>query len=77
MSKQLTKYLNDLEKTYEVLIDDRTESTGVKFNDSDLIGSPYKLIIGKKFDEGIVELIDEIKGTRTEISLKDSLKLKL
>lgn len=76
-SKQLTKYLNDLEKTYEVLIDDRTESTGVKFNDSDLIGSPYKLIIGKKFDEGIVELIDEIKGTRTEISLKDSLKLKL
>lgn len=41
---------------YEVLYDDRDERAGVKFNDSDLIGLPVRVIIGKKAEEGIVEV---------------------
>jgi prolyl-tRNA synthetase len=41
---------------YEVLYDDRPERAGVKFADSDLIGLPVRLTIGKKAAEGIVEV---------------------
>lgn len=41
----------------EALLDDRDESAGRKFNDADLIGIPWKIIIGKrKLAEGLVEL---------------------
>jgi len=44
-------------RNMEVLFDDRDESAGVKFNDSDLIGIPIKVIIGKKnLDKGMVEV---------------------
>lgn len=41
--KELTK------KGLEVLYDDRPASAGVKFNDSDLIGIPVRITVGKKF----------------------------
>ena len=34
---------------FEVLLDDRDISPGNMFSDSDLIGVPYKIIIGKQF----------------------------
>ena len=38
------------ENNVEVLIDDRDDvSAGVKFNDADLIGIPYQIIVGKTF----------------------------
>lgn len=46
---------------YEVLTDDRNERVGVKFSDSDLIGLPIRITVGKKATEGIVEV--KIKGT--------------
>ena len=39
----------------EVLLDDRNERAGVKFNDRDLIGIPIRLTVGKLAGEGIVE----------------------
>jgi prolyl-tRNA synthetase len=42
----------------EVLLDDRDERAGVKFKDADLIGIPYRITIGKKIAEGLVELFD-------------------
>lgn len=51
---ELHNYLES--KGYEVLIDDRNESAGVKFNDADLIGSKYRIVVGRKIKEGIVEL---------------------
>ena len=40
----------------EVLIDDRKESPGVKFNDADLVGIPVRLTVGRRaLDEGGVE----------------------
>ena len=40
----------------EALLDDRDERAGVKFNDADLIGVPYRVTVGKKIKEGKVEL---------------------
>ncbi len=42
----------------EVLLDDRDERAGVKFKDADLIGVPYRITIGKKIADGMVELFD-------------------
>jgi prolyl-tRNA synthetase len=41
----------------EVILDDRSETPGVKFNDADLIGVPIRLTIGKRsLDKGMIEL---------------------
>jgi len=40
----------------EALLDDRDERMGVKLKDIDLIGIPYKLIVGKALKEGKVEI---------------------
>lgn len=42
---------------FDVLLDDRDERAGVKFKDADLIGIPYRINVGKKASEGIVELV--------------------
>lgn len=54
----LTDQINDQLVTagYEVLVDDRNERPGVKFADSDLIGLPVRITVGKKASEGIVEV---------------------
>jgi len=41
----------------DVLLDDRSERPGVKFKDADLIGIPYRIVIGsEKIKQGKVEL---------------------
>jgi len=35
----------------------------VKFKDADLIGVPYRITIGKKFAQGVVELVER-RGRR-------------
>src|SRR5690606_8662924 len=41
----------------DVLLDDRAERPGVKFNDADLIGFPVRVVIGGKgLTEGVAEL---------------------
>jgi prolyl-tRNA synthetase len=54
LSESLYKELQ--KKRFEVLFDDRHERPGVKFADSDLIGLPIRLTVGKKASEGIVEV---------------------
>ena len=58
-----------LEEKVEVLYDDRIERPGVKFNDADLIGLPIQIIVGRKADEGIVEIKVRKTGEREEISV--------
>ncbi|HOV63175.1 MAG TPA: proline--tRNA ligase [Spirochaetia bacterium] len=54
----------ELEKLgVEVLLDDREERPGVKFKDMDLIGIPYKIIVGEKNLPANVELKDRKTGT--------------
>ena len=53
----------------EVLVDDRDERPGVKFNDADLIGIPYQLVIGEKgLAQGQVELKERRTGTVTKLA---------
>jgi prolyl-tRNA synthetase, family II len=40
----------------EVLLDDRDERPGVKFKDSDLIGIPLRIVVGRQAADGVVEL---------------------
>jgi prolyl-tRNA synthetase len=48
----------------DVLVDERAETPGVKFNDADLIGSPYRITISERsLAQGCVEL-----KSRTEVS---------
>ena len=72
-SKLLPQAL-ELEKALEsqgfsVLIDDRQEAAGVKFNDAYLLGNPYILIIGKKYLKD--ETIDlEVRKTKESKAFK-------
>jgi prolyl-tRNA synthetase len=57
------------EKGVETLLDDRSERPGVKFNDADLLGAPYQIVIGEKnLEKGVVELKERKTGTMTKIA---------
>jgi prolyl-tRNA synthetase len=52
------KVARDLEAAgFDVLLDDRDERAGVKFKDADLIGIPYRINVGKKTADGLVEVV--------------------
>src|SRR5689334_20673725 len=53
----------------EVLLDDRDERAGVKFKDADLIGIPYRVTIGRKIGDGIVELFDRRAKQSEDVKL--------
>ena len=55
----------------EVLVDDRKERPGVKFADSDLMGIPLRITIGKKADEGIVEIKLRKNGETVESKVEE------
>jgi len=42
----------------DALLDDRDERPGVKFKDADLIGVPFRIVVGKKLASGLVELAE-------------------
>ncbi len=53
-----------------VLLDDRRGvSPGVKFNDSELIGIPTIVVVGKRLIDGIVEVKDRASGEREDVAL--------
>ena len=58
---------------YKVLVDDRKERPGVKFADSDLIGIPARITVGKKAAEGIVEIKLRRTGETLEVKLDELL----
>lgn len=56
----------------EVLLDDRKERPGVKFNDADLLGLPYQVVLGKRaVAKGLCELKDRATGERSEVALDE------
>lgn len=68
-AQDLTQTIEELlvSKGYEVLTDDRNERVGSKFSDSDLIGLPIRVTVGKKAADGIVEI--KIKATGDSIEV--------
>jgi len=55
----------------EVLLDDRDERAGVKFKDADLIGIPYRITLGKKVAEGVVELFERRKKKSEDVKMTE------
>lgn len=59
------------EAGYKVLVDDRAERAGVKFADSDLIGLPLRVTVGKKAVDGIVEVKLRKTGETVEVKKEE------
>lgn len=68
LSEKLYKEL--LKTNYDVLFDDRAERAGVKFTDADLIGLPVRITVGKKANEGIVEVKVRKTGEVVEVQVE-------
>ena len=69
VSEELYK---NLSKKYTVLIDDRSERAGVKFNDRDLIGIPLRITVGKGVADGMVEFSKRITPKdRVDVKIED------
>ncbi|TFE02793.1 proline--tRNA ligase [Jeotgalibacillus salarius] len=73
-AEELYKLLSDYR--YQVLLDDRKERAGVKFADSDLMGLPVRITVGKRAPEGIVEVKIRKNGESYEVQ-KEELTDKL
>lgn len=69
MANQITGQLQNA--GLEVLVDDRKERAGVKFADSDLIGIPLRVTVGKKASEGIVEIKIRKTGETVEVKTEE------
>ncbi|MFT8917356.1 MAG: proline--tRNA ligase [Oenococcus sp.] len=56
---------------FEVLVDDRKERPGVKFADSDLIGIPIRVVVGRDAPDKLVEVKARSEETSEKISAND------
>lgn len=59
----------------ETLLDDRDERPGVKFKDSDLIGIPIRIVVGKHAAEGIVELKHRNDANVQTLKLEEAIAI--
>ena len=67
-------YLVLQSKGIEVLLDDRTERAGVKFKDADLIGIPWRVVVGRDAESGKVEVVRRANKTRKLLNSEDAIK---
>ena len=62
------KIYNELKKRgIEVVLDDRKERAGVKFNDAELIGFPMRVTVGRDAKDDMVEFIVRDTGSKEKI----------
>ena len=59
----------------DVLIDDRDARPGTKFKDSDLIGIPVRITVGRDLKEGLVEMKFRNSEERELISAVDAAEI--
>ena len=52
----------------DALLDDRSERAGVKFKDADLLGVPWRVVVGRGAADGLVELVQRAGGERTDLA---------
>ena len=65
-------YQELLDRKIDVLLDNRDERPGVKFKDADLIGIPYRITVGKKIGQGVVELAERRTKQSTDVALSEA-----
>ena len=61
------KQIND---AYDVLLDDRDVRAGAKFKDSDLIGIPKRIVVGRGVTDNKVEFKTRSSSEKQEISIQ-------
>jgi prolyl-tRNA synthetase len=54
---------------FEVLLDDRTVSPGVKFKDAELLGIPWIVVLGRGWADGTAELRNRFTGETRDIAV--------
>ena len=67
-------YIMFVKNYIDVLLDDRDERAGVKFKDADLIGIPFRVIIGRDAIENKVELVSRSTKSIIKSSTNDILE---
>ena len=66
-------YVEAQERGIDVIYDDREESAGFKFADADLVGFPYRIVVGKKVKEGKVEIQKRATGERWDVPVEEAI----
>ena len=61
-------------KGVECILDDRDERPGVKFNDAELIGIPYRITVGRGAKDSMVELKHRTASEAENISVNDLIQ---
>jgi len=76
VSKEAEKIYDSLQREgIEVLYDDRDESAGIKFKDSDLIGIPLRIVVSKKtLDKNSVEIKKRDKDGFEMVNIDELIK---
>ena len=57
----------------ETLLDDRSERAGVKFKDADLIGIPWRVVVGRGAAQGQIELVERQGGNKHDLAAAELL----
>jgi hypothetical protein len=57
----------------DALLDDRDERAGVKFKDADLLGIPWRVVVGRGAKDGQVELVQRQGSLKRELAAGDLL----
>ncbi|MFC7621249.1 proline--tRNA ligase [Microlunatus sp. GCM10028923] len=75
---EIAEYAHELatrldEAGIEVLLDDRNVSPGVKFADSEILGMPTIVVVGRGLADGMIEVRDRRSGERSDIAVADAL----
>jgi prolyl-tRNA synthetase len=65
-------YRSALDLGLDAVLDDRDERPGVKFKDADLIGVPFRIVVGKKLAGGMVELVERKTRQSTDVAVDDA-----
>ena len=72
LSKEI--YNEFVKNDVDILLDDRNERAGIKFKDADLIGIPFKVIIGRDAIDKKVELVKRDSNKKLKLASKDLLE---
>ena len=73
MQVALEIYNKLLNMGVEVVIDDRADRAGVKFKDSELIGFPYRITVGKTIKEGLVKIKCRNTGNVEKLTMDETV----
>ncbi|MFZ9270220.1 MAG: proline--tRNA ligase [Prochlorococcaceae cyanobacterium] len=70
-------YTQLLDAGVDALLDDRSERAGVKFKDADLIGIPWRVVVGRGAASGQVELVQRQGRNNEELAASALLEVLL